>query len=333
MQNKLQRIVVLGTGGTIAGDAANADDELGYRAATRSIDDLLSHLSLESADAWSLGPHLAFETEQVAQLDSKDMDFATWRVLARRVAHHLARDEVGAIVITHGSDTLEETAYFLQRLLAPKKPVVFTAAMRPASSSRADGPRNLRDAITLARDRSVVGVTLVMAGEAHTAVDVHKAHSRRLDAFVSGDAGVVGRFENDRFVQARDDLDRIERVGGESGGVALLPVDLGAWPAVEIVSSHAGASPRLVSAMGALGVQGIVVAATGNGTVHRALEAALLDAQAAGIRVLRATRCLGGGIAAAGTTAVEQLPSAGALTPVKARVELILQLLAATHVA
>ena len=142
---------------------------------------------------------VVLESEQVAQLDSKDMDFATWRALAGRVARHLARPEVAAIVVTHGTDTLEETAYFLQRVLAPAKPVVLTAAMRPATSRLADGPQNLADASPSRWPRAGArGVVVVVAGTVHSALDVRKVHPYRLDAFGSGDAGPIARVEEGR---------------------------------------------------------------------------------------------------------------------------------------
>ena len=156
MQSTSQTIVILGTGGTIAGTAASSTDNVGYTAAQIGVAQLLS------AVPPLVG--LALESEQVAQLDSKDMDFATWQRLAQRVGHHLARVQVAGVVITHGTDTLEETAYFLQRVLAPSKPVVLTAAMHPATALLADGPQNLLDAVTVAGLPGVQGVLVAMAG-------------------------------------------------------------------------------------------------------------------------------------------------------------------------
>ncbi|HEY9237773.1 MAG TPA: asparaginase, partial [Burkholderiaceae bacterium] len=130
MQNPSSVVVVLGTGGTIAGTASDASDHIGYVAAQRGVGELLQAVpALTGAGAGA-----AIESEQVAQLDSKDMTHAVWRELAQRCAHHLARPEVAGIVVTHGTDTLEETAWFLQRTLAPQRPIVLTAAMRPATA-------------------------------------------------------------------------------------------------------------------------------------------------------------------------------------------------------
>ena len=110
MQSGARTLVVLGTGGTIAGVAASPQDDVSYRSATLPVAALVGELH---------GLDVTLESEQVAQLDSKDMDFASWRRLALRTASHLARDDVAAVIVAHGSDTLEETAYFLERVLAP----------------------------------------------------------------------------------------------------------------------------------------------------------------------------------------------------------------------
>jgi L-asparaginase len=304
-------VVVLGTGGTIAGTAASAADNVGYVAAQRGVEALVGVLG---AGAQTL------EAEQVAQLDSKDMDFAVWQRLAARVVHHLARPEVAGIVITHGTDTLEETAYFLHRVLAPGKPVILTGAMRPASSLHADGPQNLQDAVAVARSGGR-GVVVAFAGSVHAGADVRKVHPYRLDAFSSGDAGPLGRIEEGQLRRLRD------WPVGEPLGVDAIAADPAQWPRVAIVTSCADAGGWSVDALCHAGVRGIVVAATGNGTVNGGLEAALMAARADGVAVLRSTRCGDGRIVPGGRRSADALPSAGALTPVQARIELMLRLM------
>lgn len=303
---------MLGTGGTIAGASARASDNIGYVAAQRGIAELVGGVAALD--------DLAIELEQVAQLDSKDMDHAVWRSLALRCAQHLVRPEVSGLVITHGTDTLEETAWFLQRVLGPHKPVVLTAAMRPATALLSDGPQNLLDAVVVAREAGARGVVAVLGGQLFGARDVRKVHPYRTDAFSAGDAGALGVVEEGR-------LRRFRAWPAAEGalGVDALPADTAAWPGVEIVTSHAGAGAAVVQALRVAGVRGIVVAATGNGSVHRELERALLDAQRDGVRVLRSTRCANGRVLDAPGAA---LPSADDLTPAKARVELLLRLLA-----
>jgi L-asparaginase len=306
-----QRVVILGTGGTIAGTAATSADNVGYTSAQLGVQALVEAVPPLAA--------LSLECEQVAQLDSKDMSHAVWQRLAQRIAEHLARDEVAGVVVTHGTDTLEETAYFLHRVLAPVKPVVLTAAMRPATSLQRDGPQNLLDAVTVVLAPEARGVVVAIAGAVHGPLDVAKRHGYRLDAFDSGDAGPTA-LVREGGVEAMRDWPH-----GVALGLAHIAADVTRWPAVEIVTSHAGASGLAVDALVAQGVRGLVVAGTGNGTVHAALEAALADAQAAGVKVLRASRCAGGVVGSAPST----FASAGVLTPAKARVELLLQLLGA----
>lgn len=306
------KIVILGTGGTIAGTAASATDAVGYTAAQLGVAQLVA-----AVPALASAP---IECEQVAQLDSKDMDFATWQQLAQRCAFHLARADVAGVVVTHGTDTLEETAYFLHRVLAPAKPLVLTAAMRPATSVQADGPQNLLDAVTLARAGSVAGVSVVIAGRAWAGAEVRKRHTYRLDAFDAGDAGPLAVIEAGHVRTLR-----AQPPTGQAVGLDAIGKDAVHWPRVEIVLNHAGADGALVDALVAQGVAGIVAAGTGNGRLSTALESALLRADRAGVRVLRASRCAEGPVLGGDTA---ELPGAGALSAVQARVELLLQLLA-----
>ena len=140
------KVVVLGTGGTIAGTASTAGDNVGYTAAQVTVRDLLA--AIPGLPRALGGRQLV--TEQVAQVDSKDMSVAIWRDLAARCLHWLQDSSVQGIVITHGTDTLEETAWFLQTLLNPRKPVVLTCAMRPSTALAPDGPQNLLDAVAAA---------------------------------------------------------------------------------------------------------------------------------------------------------------------------------------
>lgn len=314
---KLQNLVILGTGGTIAGRSIDACDNIGYTAAQVGIDQLLYGIPA-MAEA---GP---FITEQVAQIDSKDMSFSVWAQLAMRVNYFLTRSDVRGIVITHGTDTLEETAYFLQVACQPSKPVVLTCAMRPATAVVPDGPQNLLDAVSVARCEDAQGVVVVCAGTVHSALDVQKVHPYRLDAFSSGDAGPLAYVEEGQLRLLRGWPHAYE-------GCAPLAVQKRIdwagldWPHVEIVMSYAGASGAVVEALLVQGVRGLVVAGTGNGTLHQALEAALCKAQAAGVKVVRASRCANGRVLPMFESAIAD--SQG-LSPVKARVALMLDLLA-----
>jgi L-asparaginase len=315
MQKKT--IVVLGTGGTIAGRASKSQDNTGYVAGAITVADLVLAI-----------PELAtlpLEFEQIAQIDSKDMDYVIWQHLAQQVAHHQARTDVAALVVTHGTDTLEETAYFLHRVVPCSKPVVMTAAMRPATSLQADGPQNLVDSIRTAQTPGAAGVLVVMAGRVHGAVDVRKAHAYQLDAFSSAERGPIALVEEGRVTQLRAwPQDR-------TLGLQHVQRDPQQWPRVELLWSHAGSDGALVRALvQSGGVRGLVVAGCGNGNVHHQLHLALLEAQAQGVVVWRSTRCAAGSVVVSATeeAATAALLPSTELSPVKARVALMLELMA-----
>lgn len=317
MQADTQKIVVLGTGGTIAGLALGAGEGR-YRAAQKSVGELLDGVAVPAG--------VALQFVQVAQIDSKDMDLAVWQALLKACQTYLAQADVRGLVITHGTDTLEETAWLLQALLAPRKPVVLTCAMRPADAPDADGPRNLADALTVAADPGAQGVLAVCAGRILGAQEVQKIHSSRLDAFGSGEAGDIGHVQDGRVQWLR-----------ECSAAAPVPVlaallAASALPRVEIILSHAAASAALVDLLldpeaaarhGAAPLRGLVLAGTGGGTLHREIEAAARRAQAAGVRVVRTTRCADGWLQ---PRAGDEFPAL-ALSPVKARLALMLDFL------
>ena len=318
MQVSGQKIVVLGTGGTIAGTSAQAGDNIGYTAAQVGVEQLLT--AVPGLQALAGG---ALAAEQVAQIDSKDMDCEVWRTLALRCAHHLSDPEVRGVVITHGTDTLEETAWFLHEVLDARKPVVLTCAMRPATALTPDGPQNLLDAVATVLAPGATGVLAVAAGEVHGARHVQKVHPYRVNAFRSGEAGPLGWVEEGVVRWACNSP--VAHVNHADNAINNI-VNAVAWPWVEIVMNHAGASGRAVDALVREGVQGLVVACTGNGTIHRDLEAALVRAQKAGVRVVRSTRCAEGQVL---PRPGDALPASQGLSPVKARVALMLDLLRA----
>lgn len=338
--NSSEKIVVLGTGGTIAGTAASSADNIGYTAAQVGVAQLLD--GVPGLPKVLAGRSLV--SEQVAQIDSKDMSFSVWQRLAERLCFHLAQTDVTGVVITHGTDTLEETAYFLHAVLPPEllsKPVVLTCAMRPASSAAPDGPQNLMDAVSVATTAGACGVVVVCAGTLFGAVEVQKVHPYRVDAFDSGDSGPLGYVEEGSLRLLRNwPLAGMNQGNAYKKNIAKV-LEACDWPRVEIVMSFAGASGAIVDALlaqapqlagaAAAGsaplpgaVRGIVVAGTGNGTVHCELETALLRAQVAGVSVVRATRCTRGRLL---PTSGNALQDSGGLSPVKARIALMLALL------
>jgi L-asparaginase len=294
---KTKKIVVLATGGTIAGLATDAVKPQNYTAAQVGVVDLLQGVAVDG---------LELLTEQVAQIDSKDMSFAVWQSLLARVAHWLEQDDVQGMVITHGTDTLEETAYFLQTVLQPTKSVAMTCAMLPANAPDSDGPGNLKDALAWVQQPTASGVSVVCAGQVHAGHAVQKSHSHQRNPFTSQPSVT-------------------HPVTLRVPSVAQV-LSCTHWPRVELVLNHAGADGRLVRALMAHDApQGLVVAGTGNGTLHHDLEAALVDAQKQGAQVLRASRCAQGGVQ---SREADVMPHAGGLTGVQARVALLMHLVA-----
>ncbi|MEY5099161.1 MAG: hypothetical protein RJA36_1880 [Pseudomonadota bacterium] len=320
MEMAADTLVVLGMGGTIAGRARQSGDLVGYRAGEVGVGDLLHGIPVPAG--------LRVEAEQVAQVDSKDMGPAVWRALVEAVRRQLLRPEVRGIVVTHGTDTLEESAWLLQRLLNPRKPVVLTCAMRPASALVPDGPQNLADALVVAAQPAARGVVAVCAGRIHAGAEVRKVHHFRLDAFDSGDVGALGAVEQGGCMLWRPWPD----MGADfDPGLAERLLACAEWPRVECLFSHGGADGWLVRALlaharreGPERLRGLVVAGTGNGTLHEDLLAALRQAQAQGVEVRRTTRCASGRIIDGGQPhAVASLP----LPPAQARLALLLELL------
>lgn len=309
----LPRVIVLATGGTIAGSSSSAASSARYQAATVPVSALLDAVP-------ALKDVARIEAEQVAQVDSKDMSFGLWARLAARVHHWSAQDDVAGIVITHGTDSLEETAMLLHLAGVASVPVVLTAAMRPATSLSADGPLNLLDAVRVAAHPEAAGkgVLVVVNQEIHAGRDAVKAHTSAVDAFASPGAGPIGLVQDAlvRFTRAPLRLPR-----------QALPLPQ-QWPAVEIVASYAEPSRVVVDALVAGGVRGVVVAAAGNGSIHETLVAALADAARAGVAVVRSTRTGAGNVIAPAqpNPAAGAFVSAGDLNPYKARVALLLAL-------
>ena len=293
---KLKKIVVLATGGTIAGWANDVAQPQHYKAGLVSASDLLADIQMDGLDVVA---------EQVAQVDSKDMSFAIWQGLLSRLSYWLALDDVQGVVITHGTDTVEETAYFLSVVLPNSKPVALTCAMLPANAPDADGPANLRQALAWVASDAAHGVSLVCAGQVHPGQAVQKTHSHLRNPFSS---------------QAQSDLGALL----QTPTVAQC-LNATTWPRVTLIYSHGVADGRDVRAMMAQDPpDGFVLAGTGNGTVHQDLEAACIDAQGQGVYVLRASRCVWGGVQ---SRAGDVFPHAGGLTAVQARLALMLHLL------
>ena len=310
------KICILTTGGTIAGKAARSDALTGYRAGALGADELLAAVP-EIADV------CAIESEEVAAIDSKDMTETVWLHLAARIKAVLSAGAAG-VVVTHGTDTLEETAYFLQLVVKSEKPVVLTGAMRPATALSADGPLNLLDAVRLAASPEAhgQGALVVLNGEIHSARDIQKVHTTAVQAFASPDVGTLGRMEDGTPHFRRRVLTRHTRESEfDLAGVTTLPY-------VPILYGHAGADARLARAAIESGAAGIVHAGTGNGSIHEALLATLAAAAGKGIGIVRTSRTGAGAVLFAESAYADAgFIDADTLPPAKARILLALALL------
>ena len=289
-------LLIIGTGGTIAGVAPSAGSTAGYQAGALPIGQILDSVPGLS----TLVPEGRLTTEQVFSIPSEQMSGAHWLQLAGRLRAWLNGDKVpDAIVITHGTDTLEETAFFLSLVLPPTRPVLLTGAMRPASALSADGPGNLYDACRFAlaaRQAGIGGVFVSFGGRVLRADAVYKQHANRTDAFAQRFGQPVAWLEADRPC-----WQPVLAGGGLQGQFATLVLEDTAasakgdvasmtLPPVGIVPQHVDADPTMVAWLRSRGCQGLVLAGTGIGTMPVPMRAALAQARQAGCLVVRASR-------------------------------------------
>lgn len=318
----LPQVVILGTGGTIAGRGASPLQTAGYRAGELSIEELLQA-------APGLEQVARVSSEQICNVASSTLTLDTWLGLARRVNEILLKQpEVAGVVITHGTDTLEETAYFLHLVVKSKKPVVLVGAMRPATATSPDGPMNLINAVRIASSplSQGLGVLVAMNDEIYSARDVTKTHANQLHTFRSPDFGALGSVDNGNVSIYHAPTRR--HTWQTEFNVDHLPT----LPRVDIVYTYIGADGTAVSAYATAGAKGIVLAGAGAGHSTPDVTQALRQAQQAGVLIVRASRVGTGRIL---PIKPELLPSgdfigADTLNPQKARVLLMLALTASS---
>ena len=313
---QLPRVIILATGGTIAGAGA-ASDRAGYTAGKIPIDDLIGAIPTVKKIANITG-------EQIASVGSQDMTIDIWKKLAVRANQIFKNNEADAIVVTHGTDTQEETGYFLDLLVASEKPVVLTGSMRPATAISADGPKNLYDAITVAIDPKSKGRgVLVSFNEGiFDSREVMKLSTTKTNAFGSPNTGPIG--------QAYDG--RVEYYASNVREVNVnTPFSVNAdtkLPRVDIVYMYADAPADMIDLLISKKVDGIVTAGVGNGNFNKAFTEAVKRAVAAGIVVCRASRTPSGRVVLHDEINDDELGTivSDDLTPQKARILLMLGL-------
>ncbi|MCP1575141.1 asparaginase [Herbaspirillum rubrisubalbicans] len=265
----------ISTGGTIA---MKIDPIRKAPVPALSGDDLLATVPAMAAIA-------TLEVNNLFNLPSDYMDPPRWIALQQATAAALDRPEISGVIISHGTDTLEETAWFLDLTLSSDKPVVLIGAQRNASSPDFDGPRNLLNAarICVCPESRDMGVMIAMNNQINAARDVSKTHTADVETFKSGDFGVLGVADEDRIVFARRPLRR-----------QYLPLLGGTLPRVEIIPMFGGASGDLLRAAVSLGTRGIVIQALGFGNVNAALYEAIREAIVQGVTVVISTRVANG---------------------------------------
>lgn len=275
-------IVILATGGTIAG-AAETGTQAGYTSGQVGIETLINAVPQMSSIADISG-------EQVANVGSQDMNDDTWLKLAARINALLASDDVDGVVITHGTDTIEETAYFLNLVVHSDKPVVMTAAMRPATALSADGPLNIYNAVAVAADPNAAGrgVLVVINDDIHGARGMTKTSTTDVQTFVSAERGLMGAtlYGENRYYRTPY---RVHTKGSE-----FSVDDTRAMPRVDVIYISAGVSADLIDAAVANGAKGLVTAGVGNGNMTADALAAVKRAIAKGVVVVRSTRVTSG---------------------------------------
>ena len=279
----LPRVVVLATGGTIAGVQHHGS---GYNAGQLTAEALLSVLPETSEIA-----HVS--AEQIANVGSQSISYDIWLSLWARITEITLKNQADAVVITHGTDTMEETAYFLQLALATDLPVVLTGAMRPANAWGADGPQNLFDAIRVAAATlpGCNGVRVVMNGLVHNARYVQKDTCEGLDAFISREAGPMARVDaNTVMPYCSIPLDKMPAADGFS----LTPQPGTPAPRVLVWYAMAHEDEISLQAVLATNPQGIIVAGVGNGNMSETTCRLLHESRQQGVIVVRSTRCSAG---------------------------------------
>jgi L-asparaginase len=279
----IPRIVIVATGGTIAG-SGETPTAGGYRSGAVAVDVLIAAVPQMKKFADVRGV-------QVSSLGSQDMDDETWVMLATEVNHLLATADVDGVAITHGTDTMEETAYFLNLVVKSDKPVVLTGSMRPATSLGADGPLNIYNAVGVAADPRARGrgVLVVANDDIHDARAVTKRHTTDVQTFVSPEVGLVGvcLFDNREFVRTPARAHTTATPFEVAAGQVL--------PRVDVIYAHAGMSPDVIGGAVANGAKGLVVAGVGGGNMTTPALDAVKRAIGNGVVVVRSTR-VGDGI-------------------------------------
>jgi len=281
----LPKVVILATGGTIAG-SAETETTAGYQSGQVGVDVLLAAVPDLATIADCTG-------EQIANVGSQNMNDEVWLALAKRI-NELAKTDIDGIVITHGTDTMEETSYFLNLVSITDKPVVLTGSMRPSTAMSADGPLNIYNAVAVAANPDAVGrgVMVVANDEIHGGRSIIKSNTTEVSTFVSDDQGLIGNVRYGDVIFFRSCYTKHTKDSEFSlDGVESMP-------RVDIIAMHENADGALIDAavalgtkgIVALGTKGIVIAGLGNGNMTDPAVESLAKAAKAGVVCVRSSR-------------------------------------------
>lgn len=314
---RLPNVTVLATGGTIAGTGATSTTTVGYTAATVGVQQLIQAV-----------PELAkvanVKGEQVFQIASESMTNEHWLTLGKRVNALLAQNDVDGIVITHGTDTMEETAYFLDLVVKSRKPVVLVGAMRPSTALSADGPINLYNAVLVAGSQEAVGkgVLIALNDQIHAARDVTKTNTSTPDSFKTPELGLLG------YIQGGKPFFYRASTRKHTADSEFDIANLTALPQVDIVYGYANMNTIALDAFVAAGAKGIIHAGVGDGSLAAKVKPGLIAARKKGTIIVRASRVGHGILARNGEANDDELDfvAADTLSPQKARILLMLAL-------
>jgi L-asparaginase len=279
---KKPNIVIIATGGTIAGAAAS-QTSAGYSSGAVGVDALIQAVP-------QLKDLANVSGEQIASIGSQDMNDAVWLKLGKRVNELLAKPDVAGIAITHGTDTMEETSYFLNLVVRSDKPVVLTGSMRPSTAMSADGPLNIYNAVAIAADPKAKGrgVLVTVDDDIHSAHDIVKGHTTDVGTMGSGEPGLIGAtlFGKNTWYRYPAQTHTSKSEFSINGVNAL--------PRVDIIYAHANMSPDVITSAVANGAKGLVIAGVGDGNMTAPAVEAVKGAIAKGVVVVRSSRTNGG---------------------------------------
>ena len=310
------RIVIVATGGTIAG-AAESTTSAGYQSGAVAVDVLIKAVPQLKAFADVRGV-------QVSSVGSQDMNDELWVKLATELNRLVAQADVDGVAITHGTDTMEETAYFLNLVLKTDKPVVLTGSMRPSTSLSADGPLNIYNAVGVASDPKARGrgVLVVANDDIHGARAITKRHTTDVQTFVSTESGLIGTclFDDRTFIRSP--------ARAHTKATPFTVKEGQVLPRVDVIYAHAGMSPDLIDAAVANGAKGLVIAGVGDGNLTTPALEAVKRAVAKGTVVVRSSRVGEGSVRRNIEVADDKVGTVASLelNPSKARVLLKLAL-------